>query len=262
MQVKALRTADPKLDALADIKWAQLQDTPLEFTITREDYEDEITRSFIENKELTELLNEKNITPFTKDCLGLRVGIINKNGTDFIIKIKEHLPTLAKNMPYSDQYSQDFSPDSIKQTMIDVDAILLAGDVGAYRGEITIAENLPNDDKLSLKMGGGRRNVYHRKLRVDNETLIKEKIDAILDPEQHKYYDIEAKHWFAIGHENSHSLGPNMAVNNLGIYKDIIEENKADMGSFSFVNLLTNLTYYTEEQRLKFLVTMVILILI
>ena len=29
LQVKALRTADPKLDALADIKWAQLQDTPL-----------------------------------------------------------------------------------------------------------------------------------------------------------------------------------------------------------------------------------------
>jgi len=97
--------------------------------------------------------------------------------------------------------------------------ILLAGDVGAYRGEITIAENLPNDDKLSLKMGGGRRNVYHRQLRVENETLIKEKIDAILDPEKHKCYDIEAKHWFAIGQENSHSLGPNKAVNNLGIYK-------------------------------------------
>ena len=30
------------------------------------------------------------------------------------------------------------------------------------------------------------------------------------------------------------------------------------MGSFAFVNLLTNLTYYTEEQRLKFLVTMVV----
>ena len=84
-------------------------------------------------------MNEKNRTPFTKDCLGLRVGIVNKNGTDFIIKIKEHLPTLAKNMTYSDQYEQYFSTDNIKQTMVDVDAILLAGDVGAYRREITIA---------------------------------------------------------------------------------------------------------------------------
>jgi len=48
-----------------------------------------------------------------------------------------------------------------------------------------------------------------------------------------------------------------MAVNNLGIYKSIIEENKADMGGLAFVDILTNLTYYTEEQRLKILVTAV-----
>jgi len=257
LQVKALRTADPNLDALADKKWAELQDTPLEFTITRENYEDEITGSFIENKELTELLNERNITPVPKDCLGLRVGIINKEGTDFILKIKEYLPTLAENMPYSDEYEQDISPDNIKQTMVDADIILLAGDVGAYRAGITLAENLPNDDKPSLKIGGGRRNVYHRQIRAENKTQTQEKIDVILDHDQHQYYDSEADHWFTIGHENTHSLGPNMAHNNLGIYKSIIEENKADMGGLAFANLLTNLTYYTEEQRLKILVTAV-----
>ena len=36
LQAKALRSADPMLDAHADKKWATLQDTPLEFTITRE----------------------------------------------------------------------------------------------------------------------------------------------------------------------------------------------------------------------------------
>jgi hypothetical protein len=189
LQVKALRTADPNLDALADKKWAELQDTPLEFTITRENYEDEITGSFIENKELTELLNERNITPVPKDCLGLRVGIINKEGTDFILKIKEYLPTLAENMPYSDEYEQDISPDNIKQTMVDADIILLAGDVGAYRAGITLAENLPNDDKPSLKIGGGRRNVYHRQIRAENKTQTQEKIDVILDHDQHQYYD-------------------------------------------------------------------------
>ena len=45
LQAKALRTADPMLDAYADKKWATLQDTPLEFTITRENYEDEMTGS-------------------------------------------------------------------------------------------------------------------------------------------------------------------------------------------------------------------------
>ena len=257
LQAKALRIADPMLDAEADKKWSELQDTPLELTLTRENYEDEITGSFIENEELTQLLNEKNITPIPKDCLGLRVGIINKEGTEFILKIKKYLPTLAKNMPYNDEYDQDISDDDIKQTMVDADLILLSGDVGAYRAGITLAENLPNDDKLSLTIGGGRRNVYHRQIRAVNQTKVKEKLNEILDPEQHQYYDPEADHWFTIGHENTHSLGPKIVKDNLGIYSSIIEENKADMGGLGFVDLLTNLTYYTEEQRLKIIVTAV-----
>ena len=257
LQAKALRIADPMLDAEADKKWSELQDTPLELTLTRENYEDEITGSFIENEELTQLLNEKNITPIPKDCLGLRVGIINKEGTEFILKIKKYLPILAQNMPYSDEYEQDISDDDIKQTMVDADLILLSGNVGAYRAGIVLAENLPNDDKLSLTIGGGRRNVYHRQIRAVNQTKVKEKLNEILDPEQHQYYDPEADHWFTIGHENTHSLGPKMVKDNLGIYSSIIEENKADMGGLGFVDLLTNLTYYTEEQRLKIIVTAV-----
>ena len=55
LQAKALRTADPMLDAYADKKWATLQDTPLEFTITRENYEDEMTGTIVENEELSNL---------------------------------------------------------------------------------------------------------------------------------------------------------------------------------------------------------------
>ena len=257
LQAAALRTADPILDAYADKKWADLQDTPLELTLTRENYEDEITSSFIENEELTKLLNESNIKPIKKDCLGLRVGIINKNGTNNILRIKDYLKDLAENMPYKDEYDQDIS-DDVKQSMVDADLILLAGDVGAYRAGITLAENLPNDDKLSLTIGGGRRNVYHRQIRfVDDPTEIQKKLDAILDPEQHKYYDVEADHWFTIGHENTHSLGPNMSENNLGKYASIIEENKADMGGIAFVDLLKEKGYYSEEQRLKIIVTVV-----
>ena len=259
LQAAALRTADPHLDALADVKWAELQYTPLELTLTRENYDDEITGSFTNNEELVKLLNESNITPYAKDNLGLRVGIVNREGTDFILRIKKYLPELAKNMPFSDEYEQDISEDSINQTMVDADLLYLAGDVGAYRGGITLAENLPNDDKPSLSIGGGRRNVYHRQIRFGvNQTETKKRLDAILDPDQHKYYDSEADHWFTIGHENTHTLGPRMVNNKLGNYSSIIEENKADMGGIAFVDLLTNLTYYTEEQRLKLIVTTVV----
>ena len=257
LQAKALRVANPDYDADADIKWAQMQDTTLELTITRENYDDTITGSYSKNQELADLLKAKNITPVPKDCLGFRVGIINKEGTEKILKIKQFLPDMADHMPYNDEYDQDISNGTIKQTMVDVDLIIMAGDVGAYRAGITLAENLPNDDKPSLKKGGGRRNVYHRQIRFTNATEVQQKLDAILDPEQHEYYDPEADHLFTIGHENCHTLGPNNAVNHLGEYRSIIEENKADMCGLAFVDLLTNLSYYSEMERKQILVTAV-----
>lgn len=257
LQAKALREADPMLDAYADKKWATLQDTPLEFTITRENYEDEMTGTIVENKELTGLLDKHCIKPIPKDFLGGRVGIINKKGTDALMAIKKYLPILAKNMPFADEYEQNISTDSdAKQTMVDVDLVAVTGDVGAYRGGITLAENLPNDDKLSLTIGGGRRNVYHRQIRfISDMNKLQERLDAILDKSQHKYYLDEADHWFTIGHENAHSLGPKKACETLGKYRNIIEENKADMGSLAFVDLLTELGMYTEEQRKQIIVT-------
>lgn len=259
LQAKALRKADPMLDAYADKKWATLQDTPLEFTITRENYEDEMTGTIVENKELSELLKAHEITPTPKDFLGGRVGIVNQKGTEALMAIKKYLPELAKNMPFADEYEQNISTTGdTKQTMVDVDLVAVAGDVGAYRGGITLAENLPNDDKMSLKIGGGRRNVYHRQIRfISNVAKLQERLDEILDKEQHKYYLDEADHWFTIGHENAHSLGPKKACETLGKYRNIIEENKADMGSLAFVDLLTELGMYTEEQRKQIIVTTV-----
>lgn len=257
LQAKALRTADPMLDAYADKKWATLQDTPLEFTITRENYEDEMTGTIVENEELSNKLKEHGIAPIPKDFLGGRVGIINKQGTDALMAIKQYLPTLADNMPFKDEYEQTISSDEdAKQTMVDVDMVMASGDVGEYRGGITLAENLPNSDKLSLTIGGGRRNVYHRQIRfISDMKKLQERLDAILDSEQHKYYLDEADHWFTIGHENAHSLGPKESSEKLGKYRNIIEENKADMGALAFVDLLTELGMYTKEQRLQIIVT-------
>ncbi len=257
LQAKALRKADPMLDAYADKKWATLQDTPLEFTITRENYEDEITGSIVENQELSEKLKANGISPIPKDFLGGRVGIVNKKGTDALMAIKQYLPTLAQNMPFKDEYTQNISTTGdAKQTMVDVDLVAVTGDVGEFRGGITLAENLPNDDKLSLTIGGGRRNVYHRQIRfISDMKKLQERLDAILDEEQHQYYLDEADHWFTIGHENAHSLGPREGSEKLGKYRNIIEENKADMGSLAFVDLLTELGMYTEEQRKQIIVT-------
>ena len=260
LQAKALRQADPMLDAYADKKWAELQDTPLELTLTRENYEDELTGTFIENEELKNLLKENKINPIAKDCLGLRVGIVNKQGTENLVSIKKFLPLLAKNMPFNNEYEQKISEEKEnKQTMVDVDLIMLAGDCGTYRAGITLAENLPNDDKLSLTIGGGRRNVFHRQIRfVSEPKKLQSLLDEILDKEQHKFYDREADHWFTIGHENTHSLGPNKPNDKLGKYSHIIEENKADMGSLAFLDLLEKEGFYDEELKKKIIVTAVV----
>lgn len=260
LQAKALRENDPMLDANADKKWASLQDTPLEFTLSREQYADLLTGSVIEDEELKKLLEESNITAISKDSIGIRVGIVNKKGTEDLLKVKNYLPLMAENMPLKEKYEQNISSDDDNlQTMVDADIVSLRGDEGSYRGGITIAQNLPNNDKLSLTIGGGRRNVYHRQVRTSNspEALErrKKRLDATLNQELHKYYNPESDHWFTIGHENVHSLGPKSGTEALGKYKNIIEENKADMGSLALLDCLTDAGVYTEEEKNQILVT-------
>ena len=260
LQSQAFLVADEMLDAYADKKWATLQNTPLEFTVTRENYSDEFTETVFENEELSKLLKENNINVISKDYLGARVGIVNKEGTEYILKVKEYLPLMAENMPYCDKYEQTISKDSdTLQTMVDADLVELAGDVGSFRAGITLAENLPNNDKLSLTIGGGRRNVYHRQIRFntseDAKQKIQERLDSILDKRFHKYYDDKMDHLFTIGHENGHSLGPKEGLEALGKYKSIIEENKADMVSLSMLDVLTEAGLYTQEEKEKIIVT-------
>jgi len=237
-QAQALLQNNEDMDMLADKHWAVLQNTPLEFTLSRENYDDEVTPSIFDNDKLVALLEEHNIFPIAKDMLGARVGIVNQKGTDLILQFKSQMSQLAKLMPFTDRYEQKIdSGDEVKQTMVDVDLATLQGDYAQCRGGITTAQNLPNDDKLSVKTGGGRRNVYHRQVRMSGDkNLTKVKLDALLEKEFHKYYDDEAEHIFVIGHENGHSLGPDSSYkDSLGVYKHIIEENKADVVSIAMM---------------------------
>ena len=261
LQADALTLNDPMKDAYTDKKWASLQDTPLEFTITRESYADEMTETVYENQKLSEALKAHNITPISKDMLGIRVGIVNRHGTEQLLKIQKYLPELAKLMPFRDKYEQTISAskDAPKQTMVDVDLVTVKGDTGAYRAGITLAENLPNDDKLSLTIGGGRRNVYHRQIRAVSDLKEQQKmLDAVLAKELHQFYLNEADHWFTIGHENGHSLGPNKNTDILGKYKSIIEENKADMVSLAMLDKLVSLGMYSALQKKQIITTFMV----
>ncbi len=237
-QVQALLQNNPDMDMLADKHWAKLQNTNLEFTISRENYEDEIAGTVFDNPEIIKLLGEHNIHVVAKDTLGCRVGIVNRAETEKILMSKKMLPYFAKWMPYSEQYTQDnVDEENLRQSMVDVDLIALTGDYAMCRGGITAAQNLPNNDKTAVQTGGGRRNVYHRQVRFSrDEERDKKLLDKLVDPALHSYIDKSKVIVFVIGHENGHSLGPGSVYqNSLGMYKHIIEEHKANVVSIASV---------------------------
>lgn len=252
LQAQALSMNNPQLDAYADIAWAKLQDTPLEFTITRESYDDKLTPTVMENPKLKQLLDKNKIIPTAKDNIGVRVGIVNKLGTEYILQMKDSLPMLAEHMPFKNEYKQNISTKDNKQTMIDADIVAMMGQIGAYRGGISLASNLPNSDKLAIKQGGGHRNVYHVQTRqAKYSSNIKEKLNSILDKTFHKYYDVNLLHDFTILHENLHSLGPKEGLEKLGSYKHVLEENKADMGALAMLDVLTQNGLYSPLKQRK-----------
>ena len=88
LQAKALLRVNPKLDAKADILWAKITNSKFEFTITRECYDDKITGTILENKQLLNRLNQLKIPVYSKDCLGARVGLVNSEGSTLLTKLK------------------------------------------------------------------------------------------------------------------------------------------------------------------------------
>lgn len=254
-QVQALLQNNQDMDMLADKHWALLQNNNLEFTISRENYEDEMTGTVFNNPDVAKVINDNNIEVVAKDTLGCRVGLVNKEGTEKILKFKQTIPYLAQWMPLNKQYKQNsFSAEDLKQNMVDVDLIALTGDYAMCRGGITQAQNLPNNDKIAVKCGGWRRNVYHRQVLlsydVENE---KKLLNRLVDPELHKYVDHAQIIVFDIGHENGHSLGPTAEYqNSLGVFKHIIEEHKANVFSIaSIAKLAKKEARFTKEDLKK-----------
>lgn len=253
-QAQALLQNNPDLDMLADQHWAEMQNNNVEFTISRENYEDELTGTVYDNMDIIRIIGENNILVTAKDTLGCRVGIVNRPETDKILVSKKTLPYFAKWMPYNDLYTQtNLEMHNLKQTMVDVDLIALTGDYAMCRGGITTAQNLPNNDKLSVQKGGGRRNVYHRQVRFSkDEEREKKLLDILVAPSLHQYIDRTKAIIFVIGHENGHSLGPDSSYQNaLGMYKHIIEEHKADVISIASIAEVARHDHLFDEETLK-----------
>lgn len=254
LQIDALINANPKLDALADKQWAELSDTVLEFTITRETYNDRMTESIFSNESLLNKIEKAGIEINTKDNLGVRVGIVNKEGTKLLHDLSKLVDIAGEYMPYKEEYTTKALDDEneISQTAVDVDVVCLNGEEGAFQAGIVLAQNLPNNDKLSLRIGGGRRNVYHRQIR--NSNLNQKLIEAKISPKFVQYYNQEASHWGTICHENTHSLGPD-GNKSLGAYSSILEEFKADMGMYCFLDIFVKKGLFTEIQAKQIMVT-------
>ncbi len=247
LQAKALREDNFELDRIANSKWARLQDTPLEFTITRENYNDNMTDSVLEDKELAKMLADRNITPLRKDKLGGRVGIVNKEGTERILNLKKVIPIISENMPYKDKYTQITTGEKASiQTMVDVDLVHSTGHVGAYRGGITIAENLPNADKGP----DARRIVYHAQVRQGNPAKNLEKAKQILiDKELATFYSQDSVLHATVLHEDAHSCGPQIKNSLLGATGNIIEECKADMSSMAALDKIVENGVFSNKEK-------------
>lgn len=234
----------------ADSLWVELN-SKIEYCVTRESYEDGLTSDIINNKPLYERLTQLGIVVTPKDSIGLRVGIVNAAGTEFIKKLGTLIDVARVNMPLKEHYDNSLtSEDGGFQAQQDVDVVALAGDEGAYRAGVVLAQNLPNNDKLCAGKLNKRKNIFHRQFRsVVNKEVIKTKISQ----EQLKFYSAEAEHIATICHENTHSLGPKNK--NCGKFSSILEEFKADLGAIAFLNEYVSSGVINSETAMQIVVS-------
>ncbi len=249
--------SDPVNGFTADKLWiSNLEDSPLEFTIGRENYEDRMSSDVAAEPRVKKVLDENGIKARAKDSLSVRVGIVNKDSYAEIADYRKHLDDFGKEMPLYDQYpSKGSAGKGDKMTFADVDLVAFTGDYAAVRGGITIAQNLPNDDKLAVQLKEGSRLVFHRQVRQSVDAAAQKKfLDALVDPSQHNMFVPNSDFLFTIGHELVHSLGPRTTADgrdkngSLGKYGSMLEENKADVGSVALTDYFVKIGKFTQEQ--------------
>ena len=262
-QAQALvNDSDAEMTFNADKTWANLEDSPLEFTIGRECYDDRMSSDVSADPRVKAILDANGIKAKSKDSIGIRVGIVNKASYAEIADYRKHLEAFAQEMPLKEQYQTQAGGKESKMTFADVDLVAISGDYSAVRGGITIAQNLPNSDKLVVELKEGSRLVFHRQVRQSADPVQQQRfLDALIDPTQHKMYDDNADFLFTVGHELGHSLGPRATKDgrdknaSLGNWGSMLEENKADVVSMAMTGYFVDIGKFTQEEANKIYLT-------
>ena len=262
-QAQALvNDSDPEMVVNADKTWIDLEDSPLEFTIGRESYDDHMSSDVASDPRVREMLNAYGIKSKKKDNFGARTGIVNRDSYAVIASYREHLDSFGELMPLSEEYRDGGSRSNM--TFADVDLVAVSGRYAAIRSGMSVANNLPNDDKLAVQLGSGNRLVFHRQVRQSADPEEQQKLlDALIDPSQFAWYDRDANFRFTVGHELAHSLGPTATKagqdkkTSLGKWGDIIEEDKADLGSIAMTAYFVEIGQCDPEQANKIYLTWV-----
>ena len=248
--------SDPQMGFNADKSWiGDLEDSPLEFTIGRENYEDRMSADAASDPRVKKVLDENGIKAKAKDSISVRVGIVNMDSYAEIADYRKHLDDFSKEMPLKDQYPKISGGKGDKMTFADVDLVAFTGDYAAVRGGITVAQNLPNDDKLAVQLKEGSRLVFHRQVRQGSDPAQEKRfLDALVDPAQHSMYAPDSDFPFTIGHELVHSLGPRTSKDGrdksgaLGKWGSMLEENKADVGSIALTDYFVRIGKFTQDE--------------
>lgn len=208
----------------SDMDWMDVSDTNLEITIgPYETYEDEL--------------------------LGLKasfeafVGIINKEETEKLKFVEEHLKELDQNLPYP----KDFKgvPKGLSSPIKVVDLIFSAGDTKA--GIQTIAFNLPNDERV-VAQKGSKKVMLKNVIEAKYEGILVPISEQLLEPEIQGFVSKDAFFNETLFHEVSHGLGPGIIYLSDGkettvrdSLKDLysfLEEAKADVSSLYLIEYL------------------------
>lgn len=248
--------SDPEMAYTADKMWINnLEDSPLEFTIGRENYEDRMSADAASDPRVKKMLEENHIKAKAKDSFSVRVGIVNMDSYAEIADYRKHLDDFSKEMPLREQYPAISGGKGDKMTFADVDLVAFTGDYAAVRGGITVAQNLPNDDKLAVELKEGSRLVFHRQVRQGSDgPQLQKFLEALVDPKQHNMYAPDSDFLFTIGHELVHSLGPRTSKDGrdksgaLGKWGSMLEENKADVGSIALTDYFVRIGKFTQDQ--------------
>lgn len=251
LQAGALEENNPQLDYQAEKAWLNLKDSPLEFTISRENYDDALTPAILKDQELNQLVKDNKLKAIPKDSLWARVGIVDVESTKKLMTLKEHINQLAKLMPLYDRYP---ATGECKQNFSTVNLVYYNQ---GNRPGMFAAQTLPNDDKEAAKRREGTKNVFHKQFQekpADKENL-QILLDNLVDESQHQLYDQKVGTLHTVGHEISHALGPSEKYAGMGDYGHIIEETKADMGSFTVMKYFVDQGIYKPEELEKMALT-------